>query len=86
MNAKGKVLAELGDENQFWDTALLCDISQHVNNLNTRFQGQQKLVSDMFEAVKVFGIKLKLFPKQLENVNLCRFSYCDLFRNDESVG
>jgi hypothetical protein len=28
-------------------------------------------------AVRIFEIKLKMFRKQLENVNLCHFSSCD---------
>jgi hypothetical protein len=39
----------------------------------------------MFLAVNAFEIRLKLFRKQLENVNLCRFSSCDLLHNDGSV-
>jgi hypothetical protein len=30
-------------------------------------------------------MKLKLFQKQLENVNLCHFSSCNLLQNDGSV-
>jgi hypothetical protein len=70
MNEKGKVMAELSDEKWIWDLALLCDISNHVNYLNTKLQDQQKLISDMFGAVRAFEIKLKLFRKQLEKVNL----------------
>jgi hypothetical protein len=35
MNEKGKVVAELIDEKWLWDLAFLCDISYHVNDLNT---------------------------------------------------
>jgi hypothetical protein len=31
-NKKGKVMAELSNENWLWDLALLCDISHHINN------------------------------------------------------
>jgi hypothetical protein len=31
--------------------ALLCDISQHTNDLNTKLQGQEKLISGKFGAV-----------------------------------
>jgi hypothetical protein len=36
-----------------------------------RFQGQQKLISDMFGAVRALDMKLKLFRKRFENINLC---------------
>jgi hypothetical protein len=84
MSEKGKVVAELSDENWFWDFALLCNISHHVNDLNNKLQGEQKLVSDMFGAVTAFEIKLELFCKQLENVYLCNFSSCDLLHKDGS--
>jgi hypothetical protein len=59
-NKKGKVVAELGDEKWLWDLALLCDISHHINDLNTKFQAQQKLISGMFGDVRAFEIKPKL--------------------------
>jgi len=40
---------------------------------------------DMFGAVRAFETKLKLFRKQLEIVNLCHFSYCDLLHKDGSA-
>jgi len=55
------------------DFALLCDTSHYLNGLNTKLHSQQKLISDMFQTVTDFEMKLKLFWKQLENVNLCLF-------------
>jgi hypothetical protein len=81
MNKKGKVVAELRDKKFLWDLALLCGISRHANDLNTKPQVQQKLISD----VRAFEMKLKLFRKQLENVNMCHFSSCVLLHNDGSV-
>jgi len=46
------------------------DNRHHLNDLNTKLQGQQKLISDMFGAVIDFEMKLNLFWKWLENVNL----------------
>jgi hypothetical protein len=39
----------------------------------------------MFGAFRAFEMKLKLFLKQLENVDLCHFSSCDLLCNDVSL-
>jgi hypothetical protein len=61
MNEKGKVVAECTDEKWLWDLAFLCDVSHRVNDLNTKFQGQHKLISDIFGAVRAFEMKLKLF-------------------------
>jgi hypothetical protein len=51
MKEKGKVVDELSDEMWLRDLAFLCDIGHH---LNTKFQGQKKLISDMSGAVKSF--------------------------------
>jgi hypothetical protein len=68
-----KVVAELIDENWLWNLALLWDMSHHLYKLNTKPQDQQKLIPDMFRAVRAFEMKLKLFRKEMENVNLCHF-------------
>jgi hypothetical protein len=85
MNDKGRVVAEFSNEKWLWDLALLCDISHHINDFNTKLRGEQKLISDMFGAVRAFEIKLELFWKKLENINLCHFSSCDLLHKDGSV-
>jgi hypothetical protein len=36
MNEKEEVVTEFSDENWLWDSNLLCDISHHLNNLNTK--------------------------------------------------
>jgi hypothetical protein len=73
------------DEKGLCDLALLYDISHHVNNLNTKLQGQYKVIFDMFGAVRAFEMKLKLFRKQLKNVNMCHFDFCDLLHKDGSA-
>jgi hypothetical protein len=61
---EGKVVAELTDEKWLWDLAPQCDISHQIHDLNTRIQGQKKLISDIFRAVRAFKMKLKLLWKQ----------------------
>jgi hypothetical protein len=53
VNEEGKVVAELGDEKWLWDLALLCDQPAR-ECLNTKFQEQLKLISNMFGVVKDF--------------------------------
>jgi hypothetical protein len=38
---KGKVVAEHYDIKWLWNLSLLCDISHHLNYLNTKLLGQQ---------------------------------------------
>jgi hypothetical protein len=70
MNNKGKVVGQFMDEKWLWDLALLCDISHH---LNKKLQGQ------------INSLLMKLFWKEVENVNLCHVFSCDLFLNGGSV-
>jgi hypothetical protein len=37
-----------------------------LNDLNTKFQGQQKFISDLFGSVRAFEVKLELLQKQLK--------------------
>jgi hypothetical protein len=75
MNVRGKLVAELSDEKWLWDLASPCDISHHLNDLHTKLQDQQKLICDFFVAVRAYEMKLKLFRKQLQIVNLCHFFF-----------
>jgi hypothetical protein len=45
---------ELGHVKWLWDVALLCDVSHHLNDLNTKLQGQQKLISGIFRDIRAF--------------------------------
>jgi hypothetical protein len=64
MNEKDKVVAELSGEKWLWDLALLCDVSHHLNDLNTKFQCQRN-ISDVVGALRAFEMKRKLFRKEL---------------------
>jgi hypothetical protein len=82
---KSKVVAELSDEKWLWNLALLCDISHHVNDLNIKLQAQQRPISDMFWAVKGSEMKLKLFWKLQENVNVIFLPVICFIRIDQYV-
>jgi hypothetical protein len=76
-----KLVAELSVE-EWLNMALLYYISHHLNDLNINLQGQQKLIYYMFGTAIAFEMKLRLFWKQVENVNLCHFPSCDLLHKD----
>jgi hypothetical protein len=50
-----------------------------------KLQDKQKLISDMSGAPSSFVMKLKLFRKLLENINLSCYSSCDLLRKNASA-
>lgn len=48
------------------DLMFLCDITQHLNELNKKLQGQGLIVLTMYENIKTFMAKLDIFSKDLE--------------------
>jgi hypothetical protein len=83
MKGEGEGVAELNAEKRLRDLALLCEISHNLHELSTK--GQHNLIYDMFGLVRPFEMKLKLFRKQLQNVNLFNFTSCDLDHKNASV-
>jgi hypothetical protein len=47
--------------------ALLCDISHHLNDANTNFKGQKKLISHLFGAARIFLGKAETILATAEN-------------------
>jgi hypothetical protein len=82
---QGKKKSTLSDEKRLWDFALLCDISHHLNYLYTKIQGPQSSFITSLGLSRDCLMKLKLFWKLYENVNLCHFSSCGLLGKDGSV-
>jgi hypothetical protein len=76
LTEKQKFHEKLSDPEWLWDLAFLADVTDHVNDLNTRLLGKGRLVFDMFSDVKPFQLKLKLFAKQLNEGNLYNFPCC----------
>jgi hypothetical protein len=56
-----------------------------LHDLNIKFTGHNKLISDTFGAVSASKMKLKLFWKELGNVNLRHVSSFNLLHKDGSV-
>ncbi|KAL4101074.1 hypothetical protein QTP88_021094 [Uroleucon formosanum] len=66
--------AEYGD----WvlNLAFLTDITTLLNELNTKLQGKDKLLSDMYSNIKSFQVKLKLLHKHINEQHLDHFVCC----------
>jgi hypothetical protein len=58
------------------DLAFLVDITRHLNDLNLQLQGRKKLVTSMYDSIKAFLSKLRLWEIQLKNENLIHFQTC----------
>jgi hypothetical protein len=73
MESKGKPVIEFEDENWLMDLAFLVDITTHLNELNVRLQGKNKLISNMFQIITAFELKLKLWLSQVKVNNFIYF-------------
>ncbi|KAK3889500.1 hypothetical protein Pcinc_006472 [Petrolisthes cinctipes] len=68
-----QVSSFFSDPEWLLDLAFLVDITQHLNSLNTRLQGNDQLITEFMNHVKSFQNKLVLFQKQLEKGILLQF-------------
>ena len=57
---KDRSTDELKDESWLQDLAFAVDITAHLNDLNLKLQGKNKLITALYEDVKCFFLKSKL--------------------------
>ena len=73
MEEKGKPDFHLKNPLWFCDLAFLVDITQHLNFLNSKLQGKNQLIHNLFDFVCAFETKLEIWEKQLIEGNLYHF-------------
>ena len=66
MEQKGKPMAELDNESSLNDLVFLADVTEHLDQLNTKLQSANKIVSHMYDHVSASDRKLVMFCSQLE--------------------
>jgi hypothetical protein len=69
-------IEELSSPEFNFDLAFLIDLTQHLNELNTKLQGKDHLVTDLYSFIKAFEAKLKLWEFQIRNNNYSHFEIC----------
>ena len=74
LEMKNKAVPLLADATFQCDLAFLTDIAHHLNELNLKLQGKKQIITQMYDQVKSFKVKLRLWIKQLDEGNLAHFS------------
>ena len=85
MDSKGKDSTVLRDEKWKCELAFLADITMHLSVLNLQLQGWECMITDMYDAVKAFQVKLRLWETQMHQCNLSHFPCCQVMLNQVSA-
>lgn len=73
---KGRNTDEIKDESWLQDLAFAVDITAQLNDLNLKLQGKNKLITNLYDDIKCFITKLRLWKSQVLNENLVHFPTC----------
>ena len=63
---KGKNFEELNDEGWIADLAFLVGVTGHLINLNKQLQRKDELITDIYDSIMAFEVKLRLWKDQLQ--------------------
>lgn len=55
------------------ELAFLADITTHLSVLNLQLQGRNRMITDMYDAVKAFQVKLLLWETQMHSATCLTF-------------
>jgi hypothetical protein len=76
---KNERLEELDDEGWKSDLAFFVGrpllVTGHLNTLNKELQGKDTLITEMFDSIKAFKVKLRLWGNKLKVHNLVHFPH-----------
>jgi hypothetical protein len=68
-------MKELNDEEWITYPRFLVDVTDYLNNLNKELQGKDKLITDMYNNIKAFRFKFRLWEYQLKLNNFVHFPH-----------
>lgn len=82
MRNNGHNICELTDDQWLLDLCFLTDITMKLNELNQKLQGENKLITDCYQDIKSFVIKLHLYQNQLRANNLIHFPLLNNYKSE----
>ena len=84
MKIKNSEVPELTNSNFISNLAFLTDVTDHLNDLNIKLQGKDQIITQMYDHVKSFKVKLRLWNKQICNGNFIHFPALKSLKKIES--
>ncbi|GFY76828.1 general transcription factor II-I repeat domain-containing protein 2B [Trichonephila inaurata madagascariensis] len=79
LNEKQRPFADLENSEWIWKLAFYVDLTNHMNELNLRLQGENRLLPDLYTNIKSFRQKIILFQSQLRKKCFTHFKTCEIF-------
>lgn len=73
MEEKGKPVLEFRSAEWMQDLTFMVDITEHLNNLNKQLQGRSKVVTQYYDSIRSFKLKLSLWEMQLAGGDAAHF-------------
>ncbi len=73
MDMKGEPIPELDQDQWMCDLAFLVDITSHLNKLNLKLQGPDKMITSLLTTIKSFELMSQLWILQLKQGNMVHF-------------
>uniref|UniRef100_A0A8C7WS93 General transcription factor II-I repeat domain-containing protein 2A-like n=1 Tax=Oryzias sinensis TaxID=183150 RepID=A0A8C7WS93_9TELE len=61
------------DKRWIFDVAFMVEITDLLNNLNGKLQGKEQIITELFDHIKAFQMKLQLLCRHLSAGNLAHF-------------
>ena len=80
MKINNKAIPLLDDPTFQFSLAFLTDVTNHLNELNMKLQGRNHIITQMYDHVKSFKVKLGLWIKQVHEGNMIHFSTLKFIR------
>ncbi|XP_037774147.1 general transcription factor II-I repeat domain-containing protein 2B-like [Penaeus monodon] len=68
MEKKGKPVLEFKSTEWMQDLPFMVDVTEHLNNLNKMLQGRSKVVTQYYDSICAFKLKLSLWETQLADL------------------